>query len=263
MTAQWVQDYVTDPSYGIGLTPDDTEFQAAKIYLGKPGVSLDVEKPPAKHDYSDYLLALWAARRGGPSFVPDIWANVNTMKPKEAINAALPGGFESTWADFALSNWNQGPVKDYKTWDDLATGAALTDSGSVPLNTPQSPTIEVNHLAAEYFSLGVDPKATELEVENDLAGDPHAKLRAIVEYTDWQPQDHRPLHQGEDRDLHRGRQQAGHVGGPRLLQRAHDGSEDFHAHGDREGPVRVPERDRPAGCRAAVPGTGRARGAGV
>ena len=144
-----------------------------------------MEKPPYNHDYSDYLLALWAARRGGnTSFVPDIWANAATMEPKEAVNAALPGGFESTWADFALANWNQGPVKDYKTWDGLQTGASLTDAGSVPLNAPQTPTIKVNHLAAEYFSLGVDPKATELEVENDLAGDTHAKLRAIVEYTD-------------------------------------------------------------------------------
>jgi PKD repeat protein len=185
MTAQWVQDYVTDPAYGIGLGPDDTEFQAAKIYLGKPGVSLDVEAPPANHDYGDYLLALWAARRGGPSFVPDIWANAATMKPKQAINAALPGsGFEDSWADFALSNWNQGPVDDYKNWDGLQTGASLTDTGSVPLNAPQTPTIKVNHLAAEYFSLGVDPKATELEVLNDLAGDSHAQLRAIVEYSD-------------------------------------------------------------------------------
>ena len=185
MTAEWVQDYVTDPQYGIGLGPDDTEFQAARIYLGKPGASFDVEAPPVNHDYGDYMLALWAARKGGPSFVPDVWANAATMKPKEAINAALPGsGFEDVWADFALSNWNQGPISDYKTWDGLSTGATLTDSGTVPLNTPQMPTIKVDHLAAEYFSLGIDPKATELEVENDLAGDTHAKLRAVVEYSD-------------------------------------------------------------------------------
>ena len=49
-TAQWIQDYVTDASYGIGVTPDDTEFQAAPIYLNNTHVPLETVKPPAHHD---------------------------------------------------------------------------------------------------------------------------------------------------------------------------------------------------------------------
>jgi hypothetical protein len=32
-TAQWTQDYVTDPTYGVGLGPDDTEFEATPYFL--------------------------------------------------------------------------------------------------------------------------------------------------------------------------------------------------------------------------------------
>ena len=61
-TAQWVQDYVTDPAYGIGLGPDDTEFEAAPHFLDSPNTSLDVPAP-ITHAYGAYLLAQWGARK--------------------------------------------------------------------------------------------------------------------------------------------------------------------------------------------------------
>ena len=45
MTAQWVQDYVTDPAYGIGLGPDDTEFEAVPHFMDAPNTSLDDDEP--------------------------------------------------------------------------------------------------------------------------------------------------------------------------------------------------------------------------
>lgn len=184
MTAQWTQDYVTDPTYGIGLAPDDTEFEAVPHFLDKPNTSLD-EPAPIEHAYGAYLLAQWGARRGGVNFVPDIWSNAATMTPTEAINAALPGdGFVDTWADFALSNYNRGPVTDYQTWDQMNQGAKLIGPEAIPPDIPRNPSIFVNHLGAQYLELDIDPKVTELEVTNDLAGDTHAKMRAVVTYDD-------------------------------------------------------------------------------
>ena len=184
MTAQWVQDYVTDPSYGIGVTPDDTEWPAAPIYLDNPDVPLDVKSPPANHDYGDYLLALWAARKGGPRFVKDVWDAAASKQPTQAIDTALPGGFEATWADFALSNWNQGPVTDYKGWDGLTPGAATIGPEPIPVEKPRNPSITVKHLAAKYLELDIDPKVKEVEFTNDIPGDTVGKVRAVITYDD-------------------------------------------------------------------------------
>ncbi|UMG91394.1 CARDB domain-containing protein [Nocardioides sp. TF02-7] len=184
MTAEWVQDYVTDPAYGIGLAPDDTEHLAAPLLLDRPRISLDSETPP-KHDYGAYLFTQWAVRKTSPQFVGEVWANAATMKPKPALDAALPGdGFESTWDEFALSNWNRGPIRDYKDWDDLTLGAKPIGPEPVFAGHPRNPSVHVDHLAAQYLELDIDEGVTELEVENDLAGDEHAKLRAVITYDD-------------------------------------------------------------------------------
>ncbi|HET7482984.1 MAG TPA: CARDB domain-containing protein, partial [Actinomycetota bacterium] len=181
-TAQWVQDYVTDPSYAIGLGPDDTEFQGARIYLGSPETSLDVESPPAFHSYGDYLLPFWAVRKSGPSIVHDMWTNAATMDPVDAVDAALPGGFQETWADFALANWNDGPVHDYKDWDGLNSGAVTVGTEQISVDNETSPSITVEHLAAKYLELNFDKDVSELEFTNDLPGDADAKVRAVVYY---------------------------------------------------------------------------------
>ena len=55
---------------------------------------------------------------------------------------------------------------------------------TIPPDIARQPTVTVNHLAAQYLDLDIDPKVTELEVTNDLAGDDHAKVRAVVTYDD-------------------------------------------------------------------------------
>ncbi|HWJ83582.1 MAG TPA: CARDB domain-containing protein [Nocardioides sp.] len=182
MTAEWVQDYVTDPAYGIGLAPDDTEHLAAPLYLDRPKVSLDADTPP-KHDYGSYLLPFFAARKTGPDIVRDMWVNAATMNPTAAVDAALPGGFEAVWPEFALDNWNRGPVHDYQDWDQLGLGAKAIGPEPMPVGT-RTPTVHVEHLAAQYLTLDIDPGVTELEVTNDLAGDADASLQAVIEYDD-------------------------------------------------------------------------------
>lgn len=184
MTAQWVMDYVTDPAYGIGLGPDDTEFAAVPHFMDVPNTSLDAEKP-RQHGYGAYLLAQWGAKNLGQAWIKDIWDNVAGMDATHAVNKALRGkGFEELWDDFALSNWNQGPIKDYQVWDNMTKSAKLAGTEQIPVATPRNPTIKVNHLAAQYLELDIDPKVDELEIANDKAGDTYAQLRAVVSYTD-------------------------------------------------------------------------------
>jgi hypothetical protein len=182
MTAEWVQDYVTDPLYGIGLGPDDTEHLAADDYLDLPNVSLDA---PGDHAYGTYLLAQWQVRQSSPAFVRDIWLAAAANNATGAVDAALPNdGFESTWADFALSNWNRKPYAHYLAWDQMPFGAAYVGKEPVMPTGSRMPTVKVNHLAAQYLELDIDPTVDELEVANDKAGDPNAELQAVVTYDD-------------------------------------------------------------------------------
>jgi hypothetical protein len=184
MTAQWVQDYVTDPIYGIGLGPDDTEFQAAPKFLDSPTASLDASSPK-NHDYGAYLLPQWAVRRGDDRFVRKVWDALATKRPRQAVDAALPGGFAEQWDDFVLSTWNKGPVTHFRDWDGLTAGAANT--ASVDVDEPAVPvevTVPVNDLAAQLVRVWPDKRLKELEVTHDRPGDPSVKIKAIVGYSD-------------------------------------------------------------------------------
>ena len=152
--------------------------------MDTPNTSLDVDKP-TKHGYGAYLLAQWGAHNLGPAWIRDIWDNVAGMDATHAVDAALQGErFVDIWDDFALSNWNQGPVKHYQQWDNMTKSVKTVGPEPIPPDLPRKPTIEVNHLAAQYLELAVDPKVDELEIINDKAGDTYAKLRAVVSYDD-------------------------------------------------------------------------------
>lgn len=182
MTAEWVQDYVTDPSYGIGVAPDDTEFWAAPRYFRFPEKSL--EDATDHHDYGDYLLPFWAARHSSPAVVRAMWDNAGGEDALHAVNDALPGGFRQSWPEFTLANWNQAPVDDYQTWDGLTQTPKTIGPEWIPPDVERKPTVVVKHLAARYLTLDVDAKVKEIEYTNDQAGDPDAKVHAIIEYSD-------------------------------------------------------------------------------
>lgn len=189
MTAQWVQDYVTDPSFGIGVTPDDTEFGAAPLFLDYPGTPLDEASPPEKHDYGAYLLPFWAARKYGAGVVRTMWDEAARKAPTEAVDAALPGGFEKLWDDFALANWNRGPVKDYQQWDGLNRGAAAIGPHHVPLGST-NPSVLASHLTAKYLDLTWADGVRQIQVTNDKAGDPKLRVQAVITYDDGTEQVH-------------------------------------------------------------------------
>ena len=243
MTAQWVQDYVTDPAYGIGLTPDDTEFEAAPHFLDAPNTSLD-DDDPIRHAYGAYLLAQWRAKSLGTAWIRDIWDNVHDKDATHAVDKALQGkGFEEFWDDFALSNWNQGPVAHYQQWDGMAKHAKTVGPERIPPAMPRNPTIEVNHLAALYLELDIDSKVDELEILNDKAGDTHAKFPGGRGVHRRHVQGRRPR-PAQELSVHQRRPQEGHARRADLQQRGHGGRDDLRPHADRQDRLRVSERDR-------------------
>ena len=183
MTAEWVQDYVTDPTFGIGVTPDDTEFGAAPLFLDYPGTPLDATTPPDKHDYGAYLLPFWAARKWGPGVVRTIWDNAAGLAPTQAVDASLDGGFQKQWDDFALANWNRGPVRDYRNWDGLNRGAAAIGPHHVPHGST-NPSVLAAHLTAKYLDLSWADGVREIQVTNDKAGDPKLRVQVVITYDD-------------------------------------------------------------------------------
>ena len=183
MTAEWVQDFVTDPSYGVGVTPDDTEFRAAPRYLRFPEKPLD--DTTDNHDYGAYLLPFWAARTGGSSaVVRTMWENAASADAVHAVDDALPGHFRDAWAKFTLANWNRVPLDDYQKWDGLTQTPKTIGPEWIPPDVERKPTVVVEHLAARYLTLDIDPQVKEIEYTNDKAGDPDAHVHAVIEYSD-------------------------------------------------------------------------------
>jgi hypothetical protein len=183
MTAEWIQDYVTDPIYPVGLAPDDTEHLSSTLYFQRPDVSLD-STTPSGHDYGSYLFPLFEARNGDRDFVRHVWENAGSMKPTEAVDAALPGdGFNSVWPEFALALWNQGPVHDFNDWDQLSEGASIVGTQGIAVGTHHLK-VHVEHLATKYLALDFSKGVTEVEITNDQAGERDASLQAVIEYSD-------------------------------------------------------------------------------
>lgn len=183
-TAEWVQDWVSDPLYGIGVGPDDTEFAAAPKLLDVPQVSLE-KRSPTSHDYGAYLLVFWAARTHGIDFVRRLWpAAAGNADSLAAVDSALPGGFRLNWADFTRANLNDGPEVDYRNWDGLTAAAKVAGTIGLAAGAPRTLDVPVDHLAAKYLDVEVEDGVSAVEVTNDRFDDPDARVEAVISYSD-------------------------------------------------------------------------------
>ena len=183
-TAQWVQDYISDPSYGIGVAPDDTEWEheAPKKFLGHPEMPLE-SLSPQHHDYGAYVFFFYLARVTNPSVIPEIWNNTTSMDSLEAIKPAIGGAWDPVWKEFAKYNWNQGSLDHYKDWDGLTSHAALADSGALPKGETNFQ-IGVKHLATKYITFVPQEKLTSLDFTNKSVDVEGAGVQAIIKYKD-------------------------------------------------------------------------------
>ena len=175
-TAQWVEHHVY-PS-------ENTEHVFAKRLLHEPGTPIEEGGTWGyERYYATYLLPFYLETRAGPGVVKTMWDNTVTMSSVDAVDDAIPGNFIDTWHDFALYNWNHGPVDEYKQRDGLATTATVVGTKEIKVGD-DTPSIHADHLAAKYLELTFDPDVAEFEYHNELAGNPKAGVRAVIYYDD-------------------------------------------------------------------------------
>ncbi len=187
-TAQWAIDYVVP-------TNDHEHFTDA--FLPNPGAAL------WRQSYDGWPFELFLAKTTGPGAVAQIYAHTESSGPWEAVNAAVVGGLDKQWPDFAVKAWNQPPVTpSFKAWDRLPdvpvadlTGGALqprmiTLAGARTKTFPVP--IAVEALTRKYDVYTIAADVGRIEYKNGLAGQPHAGVHALVQLSNgtWKtPQD--------------------------------------------------------------------------
>ncbi|HSP54363.1 MAG TPA: dockerin type I domain-containing protein [Dehalococcoidia bacterium] len=144
-TAQWAMDYVYPGA------PNEEQAVAPDL-LDRPDLPLDERQDP--HWYGAYLFPFYLTRiKGQTNAVRAIWdRSESTASSLVAINDTVPGGFQGSWPDFALKNWNRGPVDDYKDVDGLAAGARPDGGDPITLSSGgQTLGREMQRLSAVYY----------------------------------------------------------------------------------------------------------------
>ena len=184
-TAQWAQDYLSDPSYAIGLSPNNTEQDngAPKLFLDSVERSLETESPPDKRPYGAYLLPFYMVRKGNLAAVPQIWTNTLTNNSLDAVDKVLSGGFKDSWREFALYNWNRGPVDFYNTWDSMSVGAKTEIDTKLGVGGGTLET-DIEHLAAKYYRFEFGSDVRRIKIDNPYVGDPDARVQAVLTLKD-------------------------------------------------------------------------------
>lgn len=67
--------------------------------------------------YGAYLWAFYAARTFGDDIIGRMWRNMESKGALEAIDSALPNGFEKAWPDFAVAMLNMAPFDFFRQQD--------------------------------------------------------------------------------------------------------------------------------------------------
>lgn len=138
-SGKWAEEFVY---HGAQL-----EHKFAQPFLTIPEQPLDLDEE--NHRYGSYLFPFFVhGRTGSPEFVRVAWENCVGQPALEAVNDAIPGGFDALWSEFALYNWNADPVDDYRKWDSLTMGVSK-------LITPVEVKLEGRPDAADDFAVNL------------------------------------------------------------------------------------------------------------
>jgi hypothetical protein len=164
-TATWAQDYYS-PAGNSGR-----EHRAAPHFLQSPQLSFDTRNDG--FEYGSYLFFLYLTRTWGNQLIPTIWNAAAQNSALDAVNGAIDGGFKVRWHEFALYNWNRGPVDNYQRWDQLGEQAkAEMEKISIPSGGEKryEMPIDLPHLSASYYRYEfTDPNARTITFYNGLS----------------------------------------------------------------------------------------------
>ncbi len=185
-TATWATDYVYPKS---NMDPDfpATQEEQTEAFSFLNATETPLETTDDAHEYGAYLLPFYLAGYGreGAGAVRTMWENATQASSLVAVNAALSsrGGFAEVWPKFVLYNWNQEPVDEYQTWDELSDGASAATHFTVGSVGEDKLPADVKHLSALYYTLEfTSERIHSVIVENPFAegGEPTANVQAIV-----------------------------------------------------------------------------------
>jgi hypothetical protein len=184
-TAQWAQDYVSNPHYGSPLAPVNTEHLALQYFFPFPDESLD-DSAKRYHEYGKYVFWLWAARKGNdPTIVRQVWNAVATQKSLNAAKSLFGGGWAQAWKDFARAVWNQDPITNFQTYDGITDTPKVESNTTLPANDVTPVITSVAPVAAKYLTL--TPAATgvnDLTYRNLGGLSDEAGIQAIINFKD-------------------------------------------------------------------------------
>ncbi len=184
-TAQWAADYV--------YPAVNWEHPTAAWYMGAPGLPL--ETADDAHEYGAYLFFQYLTKfYDSEQIVRTIWNKAAQYGSLQAINEAIPGGFEERWPAFAACLWNAPPSDCFAQWDGLTQTLADSitaedvDMGAATLNRSLELTVSVEHMAANYrrFTF-TDDRIKGVTFKNTLVGASHAAVQALAKVDgQWQ-----------------------------------------------------------------------------
>ncbi|MEN6571040.1 MAG: hypothetical protein ABFD24_04275 [Anaerolineaceae bacterium] len=147
-TAEWSQDYVYPGT--------NQEHEVVKDFFtdGSAGQTapLELYNYNSNHQYGTYLFFFYLTHKfNDPSLVATAWKNATAMKSLDAVDKAIPGGYDEVFAEFAAKNVDEPPEDNYQLWDNLnmkPSGAGMT-TGAVSTGT-YIDAKEIGHLAISY-----------------------------------------------------------------------------------------------------------------
>jgi hypothetical protein len=183
-TATWMEDYV------YPTTINNYEQLYAFNYFFTT-YKQSIERA-SDDGYGDYLFLFYLARSSSPQVNHLIWNYVSSMSSIQAVQSAIPGGFEGSWPQFALDCWNQPSVDKFKQWDNLSNG--LVDKIASPYieltaggGSASLPSRSVNPRAMDYAYVKVTNDAIKrIEIQNQIpvsnSGSP--KVQAWIKLAD-------------------------------------------------------------------------------
>jgi hypothetical protein len=146
-TASWSQNYVYP-------TTNEEHGYVPWFYDGGTGgmpPSLDFRND--SHEYGAHLFFFFLTNHfEQPEIVKAAWNNTTSMKSLDAVDNAIPGGFDAVWSDFAIENVVEPPYDEYQVWDQLnqkPSGSSLIKGETSPNNTYKVAD-KINYLSIKY-----------------------------------------------------------------------------------------------------------------
>lgn len=156
----------------------------------------------AGFSYWPYAFWMFLHRTQGTGVLRSIFAQLQSKRSVQAVDAAIPGGLARQWPRFAIHLWNNAPIgesgfpvrESFAQWDkhatplpssqvyDLVLGGSRELSIDLPIQNPKA--IAPLSVAAYHRVTISDEQVREIKLENGLRGSASGKVEAMARLAD-------------------------------------------------------------------------------